>query len=583
MIFTDVTIHQLFEFLRPHMNEPLWPGITSDAAKERGCEHAKKTGLWDRLHQILSPDAPLPALRFSEYQGYFRTGLRQPYQGKMDSFEEATHMAALGLWMDHPAASVDRLSDLMWQWCGSSWSLPAHASLHIELVSARVGRMLAEYNWLFADRLEKPVRDRVAQEIDKRMLDVALDWRRHDWWTTTDNNWNLVCNTELVQIGLYQIRDPGALATFVHTLCRRLDYAIAYFSPDGFCREGPGYWEYGFTHFLNVAIALRQRTGGKIDLAADEHVRKICLAPLATQLQGNQRATFGDAGHDYVKAQTALKVQHLIGSNALLRYVEPLANGLFPMDHVRTFALYDGQRADPTPDHSDYFMPDVGYVKLNGGPGQLLAAIAGNNGVGHSHNDIGSFMLLFDGTVVLTDPGSPEYTAKTFGPDRYEMLFCRSKGHSVPLINGHEQAAGAQHAGTMEVVNLNADKEKVVGIDMTRAYADPTLLELKRELSLSQDGELGLTDNYQFSAKPTSVEEAFVTFEKVTLASDARSARLGGAGAVLTALSPGRFSVEVFLPEQHEGGDRRPLSRIAFHPAQLDRKMRLAFSCSARK
>jgi hypothetical protein len=222
MIFANVTMQDLYELFRAHMDEPLWPGVKSDAVKQRAREYAHKNGTWARLEKELAPGKPIPSLRFSEYEGYRRTGSRQPYQGQMEAFEEATHLAALAIWLDHPSASLDRLQDLMWQWCGSNWTLPAHEGMHIELVSSRIGRMLAEYNWLFADRLEKPVKDRVAREIHTRMLDVALDWRRQDWWTTTSNNWNIVCNTELAQIALYQVRDPGSLATIVHTLCRRL-------------------------------------------------------------------------------------------------------------------------------------------------------------------------------------------------------------------------------------------------------------------------------------------------------------------------------------------------------------------------
>ena len=38
------------------------------------------------------------------------------------------------------------------------------------------------------------------------------------------------------------------------------------FTPDGYCSEGVGYWNYGFGHYVMLAETLRQATGGKVDL-----------------------------------------------------------------------------------------------------------------------------------------------------------------------------------------------------------------------------------------------------------------------------------------------------------------------------
>ena len=579
MIFQTITIQNLQDLLEPHMQRPLWPGITDVAVKERAREYAHQSGLWDRLTKTLASDGSLPALRFSEYQNYPRTGSREPHQSSLVRFADATDMAALAIWLDHPQATVDRLQDLMWEWCGSDWTMPSHKGLHIELFGTRVGRMLCEYDWLFADRLDEMLRQRVRDEVMRRMLDVALDWRRGDWWNTGENNWNLVCNTDLVQMALYLVHDSKALATFVHTICRRLDYALAYFPADGGCPEGPGYWEYGFLHFLNLAVALRQRTGGKVDLMADEHVRAICRAPLAMQLRGPLLATFADAGNGYLAAETALKVEHLTGSPNLFRCVEPLAGGMLRMDNIRALSLFTGQRYDATIDRTDYYLPALAYAKFNGEKDTVLAVAAGNNGVSHNHNDIGSFIFLVGESAVLVDPGAPVYNAKTFSPNRYEMLFCRSRGHSVPLINGHEQSPGKEFVGTMQVSGLNESVEKAVRIDMTLAYADPTLQELSRELRLSGD-VLRLTDTYRFSALPSQLEEAFMTFEPAMVADDGKSVVIGRDVRVrLEAGGAGTFAIQTYPPEAHEGQDRRPVSRIVFTPAQLATGLVLAFTC----
>ena len=441
--------------------------------------------------------------------------------------------------------------------------------------------MLAEYRWLFRDRLDASTDSRISQEIRIRMLDVALDWRCSDWWNTTGNNWNTVCNSNLVQTALYEIREPRELAAFVHPICRRMDYALDYFTPDGGCSEGVGYWEYGFGHFLDACLVIQHRTGGKVLLADDEHIRRICRFPLAVQLGRGQRATFADSANGNLSADSAVRVHKLYGIAELFRLVAAEANGLPAIESLRTLALYEGQQPDPALDASDCFLPDLGFAKAHGADDLVLAAIAGNNGVSHNHNDIGHFILLAGQTVFLTDPGSPVYNSKTFGPHRYEMLFCRSRGHSVPLINGREQQPGAQYVGQMQVVGFNADpaNAKRIHIDLTRAYDDSSLQSLVREFSFGPDQSVNLTDSYDFSDTPASIEEAFVTFEKVELQPANHTAIIRGpeSSLVLSASLPGEFTVQEFPPDVHEGQDRRALRRIAFTPAKVSRKLQLRF------
>jgi len=580
MIFEHTTIQQLEALLRPHMGKPVWPGITSAEAKKRGAEYAKRTGLWERIAQAVRPDEPAPLPRFADYQHYHRVGSRQPYQSQLERMLDAINMAALALWLDHPAGNVDHLQNLLMAQCGVNWEMPAHKGVHIELWGTRVGRHLAEYSWLFADRLDEPVRQRISEEVNRRMLNVALDWRQPDWWNTNENNWNLVCNADLVQMAMYEVQDSMALATFVHTLCRRMDYAINYFPADGGCPEGPGYWDYGVGHFLMVALALRERSGGAIDLADDPHVRQICRFPLAMQLRGSHRASFADAQtNEYFGAQTVLQVKVLTGASDLLRVVEPLPGNDLKLDSIRALSIYNGEKADPTPDRTDYLLPDLQVVKAYAGD-TVLAVTAGNNGVSHNHNDIGSFILMVGENRVITDPGYPICNSQTFGPKRYEMFFCRSKGHAVPLINGHEQSFGAQFSSTLRATGLNGPGDKIIDVEMAGAYADPTLKRLSRRFVLQPNGAVQLTDEYTFTAMPTALEEAFITFEDFRLEKDASAVHFVG-GGVLEAQQPGKFTVQTLTPEQHVGMVQRPIHRIAFTPAKLAETMRLAFKCHA--
>lgn len=583
MLLDKISVSQLRNMLSPLMEAPVWPGLADPESKATARQYAHDSGLWEQLTKDIDPEQPIAVLRYRDYQDYFRTGRRELYEGLFQRRLDRTNRAALALWLGHPVAQLDELQDLLWSWCEGSWSFPAMEPGYIDLVSSMVGRTLAEIGWLFRDRLEKKIQERMNQEIETRILNRALDWRTTDWWTTDGNNWNSVCNSNLIQTALYQIHDPWQLAAFVHPVCRRMDYALGYFTADGGCPEGAGYWEYGFGHFLDAALAMSVRTGGKVALAGDPHVERICRFPLAIQLRGPLRAAFSDSDNGYLQAQTVLKINWLFRIPELFSLVESTPKGLLKLPDIRTLALYRGQRPQPEGKNTDVLLPQLGYAKVHAGAKSVLAAVAGRNDVSHNHNDIGSFLFMVGDRVWLTDPGAPVYTSKTFGPDRYEILVCRSRGHSVPLINGQEQAAGSEYGGTIEVQGLDRVGDKIIVIEMAGGYPDPTLTRLRRELKLDQAGWLHLTDHYQFSEPPHSVEEAFITFENVTILDPCRCVQIGDSGQslVLSTMVAGQFAVEAFAKQQHEGRDSRPLQRITFTPAVLQPKMVLSFMVSA--
>ena len=210
-----------------------------------------------------------------------------------------------------------------------------------------------------------------------------------------------------------------------------------------------------------------------------------------------------------------------------------------------------------------------------------MVALAGHNGVPHNHNDVGSFIVHKWGKLSLLDPGGPMYTKKTFSPRRYEILFCSSRGHSVPVINGAEQAEGERHYGTMAVENLNGEGVKQVEIDMARAYPRGTVKKLVRRFALeSGSNRLTLEDTYRFTKKPRSVEEAFITFERVTVAKNGASVRIGrrADGLSLKAVDcPGTFKASRLVEESKDGRTGDVITRITFLPKTLSKEMQLRF------
>jgi hypothetical protein len=78
--------------------------------------------------------------------------------------------------------------------------------------------------------------------------------------------------------------------------------------------------------------------------------------------------------------------------------------------------------------------------------GLVVAAKGGHNGEHHNYNDCGTSVVHHRRKSLLTDLDAPTCNADCFGDGRYENIAARSSGHSVPLVNGCEQAAGVDRA-----------------------------------------------------------------------------------------------------------------------------------------
>ena len=249
---------------------------------------------------------------------------------------------------------------------------------------------------------------------------------------------------------------------------------------------------------------------------------------------------------------------------------------------MHSLAMYSGFEVTAEADDRDYVLPDLGQAKLRGTPGDdqlTLMCLAGNNGVPHNHNDIGSFIVHRGDALWLTDPGGPVYSQKTFGPNRYDILFCNALGHSVPIINGQLQQPGGEYCGALAVENLNGEGEKRAVVDMTMAYPKGTVKSLTRTFALNAN-VLTLTDHYVFDHPPQTLEEGFITFESATISQDGRAVQIGpkDRGIALSAVdTPGMFSVKRFEEESKEGRTDEVVTRIIFTPEHLSQDLCLRF------
>jgi hypothetical protein len=143
-----------------------------------------------------------------------------------------------------------------------------------------------------------------------------------------------------------------------------------------------------------------------------------------------------------------------------------------------------------------------------------VALKGGNNAEHHNHNDVGTFVVVVDRTTLLVDPGAEVYTARTFGPKRYDSKVLNSYGHPVPVVAGALQSEGEDARAEVLRTEFTEDSD-TLALDMKAAYAAEELKQLTRTFVYSRSGRgaLTVTDEVEFS-RPGEFGSALITLSE---------------------------------------------------------------------
>lgn len=533
--------------------------------------------------------APIPALPATLYREFARTGQREGYEDAQRDRRTMLYRLTLAEWLEQSGEFVEAAENLIWARLEeTNWAWPAHARTldlpdrpTVDLAAAMSGLDLAEADYLLGDKLSPELRARIRSETNRRTIAPFLERNDHWWLHTTPakqvNNWTAVCVAGVVGAACYFETDLDRLAEIITRGLHSLADYLETFDSQGGSSEGPDYWSYGFGNYVVLAHLLKERTGGQIDLLDLPMVREIAQFPVRTVLTQGVWASFSDSDSNPNFHPGLLS--YLAKDLDLPALTELGMRNDFAVEMFNQFVWPLRQYAWPLPDKGNAFggtahdwFADMGWMISRLDPTDpkslRLAIKGGHNDEMHNQNDVGSLIVVQGGKVVLTDPGRGRYSKAYFGPERYANIMTSSRGHSVPVVNGFEQAEGAERAANVLVHSNGAERDELA-LDMAAAYpAEAGLNQLQRRVAFDRQvpgGRIALRDSYAFANGGGAFQSVLVTPLAVEIG--AGEVRIGGPdGGVRVAFDAGQVEVTT---EHHAGVEKQyapsvDLTRVLF-------------------
>ncbi|MCI3927048.1 heparinase II/III-family protein [Paenibacillus sp. TRM 82003] len=518
-------------------------------------------------------ETPMPALAFSDAIRFAETGERQRYENLYFARRRRLFALAMAVLLDEDEAAIEPLQEALWDICNeASWVLPAHqeyaegeggrpglpAPHTIDLFAAETGHALAEAVTLLGDRLHPWIRQRVREEVERRIFRPFAE--RTWWWETAEMNWSSVCAGGVGMAAMLLMDEPDELATVLARVLGAMDCFLAGYGDDGGCPEGVMYWEYGVGFYLYFAEMLYEYTGGELDLWSHlgEKGRNIAKFPMHVALTKDRYVNYSDSPErSPVQSGLADRLSRRVGV-PVAPESDPISS--FHHDHcyrwahlTRCFFWSDPSAERSSAPDGSFFLRDLGWVvdrfSANGAV-FAFSAKGGHNDEPHNHNDLGHFLLHAAGESLLPDLGKGIYSKAYFREERYGFLHPSSLGHSVPVVRGEPQSAGREFNAVVLRCE-STEKGTDFALDLTQAYgAAAGLRSFVREFHWRRgDGEcaaaaeLTLRDTFRLK-EAGEVREMFLSLHRPELTPGL--ARWAGENAAATMrYDPERFRAEV--------------------------------------
>ena len=457
------------------------------------------------------------------------TGNRVNYEGIC--FEKRRQLAALVMAeiMEGKGRFIHQIIDGIGSFCEETWwGIPAHYSKpipltelqEVDLFNAETAGLIAWTRYMLEKQLDafsSALCQRIDGEIERRILKPAVS--NNYWWKTAGMNWNpWICSNWLACVLICE-KDEARKAEAIRQIRQATQAFIDAYPEDGGCDEGPGYWDRAAASMFEIMRLLdfeptgvrSQETGV---MRQESKVRRMAAYAYKTYIGNDYCVCFADAHENKAVQQVNIvypfglwlndqtmrefgawlgqRKQVLTNPAALFDKsgnFPTLGRELFFLRHIREFMAEQPRE----PLLKDVWLPDLQIMTARRGS-LYVAMKGGHNGESHNHNDVGSFIVYRNNEPLFIDPAVGEYTAKTFGKDRYDIWTMQSQYHNLPQINGTDQKDGKTFAA-----KVVSHKNGQLTLDIAGAYpAEADVKSWKRTVTATKSG-ITVTEDFELN------------------------------------------------------------------------------------
>ncbi|SHL43987.1 Heparinase II/III-like protein [Chitinophaga jiangningensis] len=435
-----------------------------------------------------------------------RTGDRRQYQDIANRKRDVLATLMMAEVYENKGRFTDDIINGIWSICEESfWGASAHlpkgkdgglpdvANPFVELFSAETAELLGWVDYFIGDKLDAAsplIRKRIYDETNRRVF-TPLMTNHHGWMGITSsgrrpNNWNPWISSNWLCAVLLLERNEQVRAATVSKILYTLDQFLNPYPQDGGCDEGPGYWSGAAASLYDNICMLNLATNNAFSyVLKDEKVKHMAQFIYKAQISEKYFIDFADADpQPGMNGSLVYRFGKDVGDPDMMKfgawYIDNDRDGIWRgtyMYYRNFYSLFmkdEFRKAEKgLPLLENVWWPDLEVMTArdNGGTakGFYVAAKGGNNDESHNHNDVGNFIVYYDGLPVLIDVGRGTYTARTFSGQRYDIWFNRSDFHNLPTVNGYTQPNGPAYKAT--AVSSTSNKSgSIMKLDLAKAY-----------------------------------------------------------------------------------------------------------------
>ncbi len=486
-------------------------------------------------------------VKATDYLEFVRSGDRNVMQNPLNARTKALQDLVLAELVEGRGRFLDQIINGIWALSEqSTWALSAHMYLQqagiglpdveepvIDLITGEISSLFSWTHHFLKDEfdgVDTLISNRIRFEIRHRVLDVYYE-RDDFWWmsfgTSHINNWNVWVNHNMLATIMLMEEDPVLKAKYVYKSMRSVDQFINFYKPDGGCDEGPSYWGHAGGAMFEYLEMLGTATGGSIDIFDREIIRNIGRYIYRAHIAYPYVINFADAssrssGRPGIVYRYGKSIQDPVMQSygAYLaekaNWIQKLPGGNMEAVLTNLFMLQEITNADSKePLIPDFYLPDLQICgardQENSSEGFFFAAKGGHNQENHNHNDVGNFILYFNGQPALIDVGVGTYTRQTFSDKRYEIWAMQSQYHNTPTINSLQQLPGAQYSAK-NVMFSNKGKEVMFQADIAGAYPQEAMVHSWiRTIKFKRGSSFSIREDFNLEKKTGVTSMNFMT------------------------------------------------------------------------